>query len=142
MNCMDNEASESTKQNRFNLKLLLIIAAVVVVIAIVGFILLRKDRTAHNPDLPTEVTVELTDEGFNPNEVTIQTGAAVRWVNKSTDEEVSVNSDDHPDHRKHPELNLGVIPAESSVVHIFNSQGEFTYHDHFHPERTGKVIVK
>lgn len=139
---MDNDTSVSARQSRFSRKTLLIIAAVVIVAAIVGFILFRRDRTAHNPELPTEVTVELTNEGFNPEEVTIEEGSAVRWVNKSTDDEVSVNSDDHPDHKKHPELNLGVIPTDSSVVHIFNTKGEFTYHDHFHPERKGKVVVR
>ncbi len=138
---MDND--ENTRTNRrFNKKLLLLIAAIAIVIAIVVFVLVRREKTAHNPNLPKEVTVELTDNGFNPSEVTIEAGSAVRWVNKSTDEEVSVNSADHPEHRKYPELNLGVIPKDSSVVHIFTTNGEYSYHDHFHPERTGTVVVK
>ena len=115
----------------------------IILLAIGAFAFFGSQKTQQpNPNLPTEVAIELTNDGFKPDTVTIKEGGAVRWTNNTSDEQVSVNSDDHPDHKKNPELNLGVIPKESTVVHIFSTPGEYTYHDHFHPERTGKVIVQ
>lgn len=91
--------------------------------------------------LPAEVAVEVKENGFVPKEVTIDVGSAVRWVNK-TNGKVTVNSDDHPTHRKYKELNLGEFAKDSTVVLIFTKAGTYTYHDHLHPNRKGSVTVK
>lgn len=92
--------------------------------------------------LPKEVSVELTDDGFTPEEVTIEAGSAVRWTNTSSANRATVNSDDHPTHKKFPELNLGEFQKGSTLVHIFTNAGTYTYHNHFNPKQTGTVIVQ
>lgn len=91
--------------------------------------------------LPKEAEVQVTTSGFVPSEVKIAAGSAVRWVNKAN-QTVTVNSDDHPTHRKFKELNLGEFAKDSTVVHIFTNPGTYTYHDHLHPTRKGTVIVQ
>lgn len=142
-----NEGTYSTPTStKSNSKNRLMIAGVVVVLLILGvlaFVLFKKGKqSSPNPNLPKEVSVGLTEKGFQPNSVTIETGSAVRWTNKTNDEHVSVSSDDHPTNKKYPEMNLGEIPKDSTVVHIFNKPGTYTYHDYFHPERKGTVVVK
>lgn len=133
----------STKSNSKNRVLILGVVVVLLVLGILAFVLFNKGKqSSQNPNLPKEVSVELTESGFKPDTVTIETGSAVRWTNKTNDEHVSVNSDDHPTNKKYPEMNLGEIPKDSTVAHIFNKPGTYTYHDYFHPERKGTVVVK
>lgn len=98
-------------------------------------------QTPTAPVLPKEANVDLASTGFTPKTVTIAVGSAVRWANK-TNEKTTVNSDDHPTHQKFKELNLGEFGQNSTLVHIFTKPGTYTYHDHFHPTRTGTVIVQ
>ncbi len=125
------------------LRILILVGVIALVILVIGVVFIIRGKNESQPAaLPTEISVELTNDGFNPSEITIQKGAAVRWTNKTNDEHASVNSDDHPTNKKYPELNLGEIPQGSTVVHIFENSGTYTYHDYFHPERKGTIIVK
>lgn len=99
-------------------------------------------QTPTTMPLPKEVAVELTNDGFTPEEVTIEAGSAVRWTNTSSAARATVNSDDHPTHKRFPELNLGEFQKGSTLVHIFTTPGTYTYHNHFSPKQTGTVIVK
>ena len=101
------------------------------------------NQVAQTPkSLPKEVTVLLTDNGFEPEVVEIEKGGAVRFTNNSSAEKASVNSDDYPDNKKFPELNLGVFGKGSTLVHIFMAPGTFTYHNQFNPENTGTIVVR
>ena len=88
-----------------------------------------------------EAVVNVTKTGFTPETVTIKSGMRVTWLNK-TEEEVTVNSDDHPTHLLYRELNLGAFPNESSVQVVLTKPGKYTYHDHYHPNRKGTIIVE
>lgn len=146
---MDPNQSNSQSAQK-NKRLYLVVAIVAVVfLLIVGFILYNRvfkadnaaPQNTSNVPLPTEVTVELTENGFEPSEVTVKKGSAVRWVN-TTGEDGTVNSADHPNHQKYRPLNLGVFAPDQTLVLIFNDVGEYEYHNHFSPENTGKVIVE
>jgi plastocyanin len=91
--------------------------------------------------LPKEVTVTLDKKGFSPAVVTIQVGSAVRWKNMSGDKQ-TVNSDDYPTNQLHRELNFGVFNNDSTVVYTFTKPGTYGYHNQFHHEQEGKVIVE
>jgi plastocyanin len=99
----------------------------------------KSSATARAP-LPKEVTVTLTKKGFTPSQVTIQTGSAVRWVNKSGSNQ-TVNSDNYPTNQLHKALNFGVFANGSSVVYTFAKPGTYGYHNQFHHKQEGKVIV-
>lgn len=92
--------------------------------------------------LPTEITVQLTNNGFSPASVTIKSQTAVRWLNSSTDNKASVNSDNYPTNKLYPEINLGQFYKGSSLVHIFMKEGTYTYHNQFNPKDTGTIIVE
>lgn len=95
--------------------------------------------TKHTP-LPKEITVTLDKNGFSPKEVTIAVGSAVRWKNVSGKQQ-TVNSDNYPTNQLHKELNFGIFNSGSSVVYTFTTPGTYGYHNQFHHEQQGKIIV-
>ena len=120
----------------------------VLLVLLAGFFLLQNNKTAkqttqttkHAP-LPKEVTITLDKNGFSPKEVTINVGSAVRWKNVSGDKQ-TVNSDDYPTNQLHKELNFGIFNNGSTVVYIFTKPGIYGFHNQYHYEQQGKVIVK
>ena len=92
--------------------------------------------------LPLEATVHITDTGFSPETVAIKKGNAVRWINETKTDNVSVNSDNYPTNRLYPELNLGKVSKGSTIVHISQSPGTYNYHNQFNPKQTGKINVE
>lgn len=123
---------------------------VLIVIILVGIIVWKAPKHANTPPiktklnqrapLPKEVTVTLTTNGFTPSQVTISVGSAIRWKNESGSQQ-TVNSDNYPINQLHRELNFGVFNNGSSVTHTFTTPGTFRYHNQFHHEQTGKIIV-
>lgn len=137
-----------------------IIIVLVVVIAIIGgvlIILLSKGKnnkasissitpTLSQPvdikqELPYILTTKLTKTGFVPPSIKIKIGEGVTFTNESG-EPGSVNSDDHPTHKKYKFLNVGQVENGSSIQVFFNEKGTFTYHNHLKPSQTGTVIVE
>ena len=121
---------------------------IVLVILIVGFFLFNTSKKTqqtqaptHNMPLPKEVTISLNKDGFSPQVVTIKPGVAIRWKNVSGDKQ-TVNSDDYPTNQLHRELNFGIFNNGSSVVYTFTKVGTYGFHNQFHHEQEGKVIVK
>jgi plastocyanin len=100
-----------------------------------------KSSTAKRAPLPKEATVTLGKNGFSPAQVTIRVGSAVRWKNESGAQQ-TVNSDNYPTNQLHKELNFGVFANGSSVVYTFTKPGIYGYHNQFHHEQEGKVIVQ
>ncbi|SRR6266403_2341457 len=119
----------------------------VLLVLLAGFFLLRGSKTPkqttqtpkHTP-LPKEMTITLDKDGFSPKEVTINVGSAVRWKNVSGDKQ-TVNSDEYPTNQLHKELNFGIFNNGSTVVYIFTKPGTYGFHNQFHHEQQGKIIV-
>lgn len=88
-----------------------------------------------------EVTVTLTKDGFSPKKITINKGEGVRWINKSG-EKASLNSADHPTHKKFPEINLGEFADKTMLNHVFTKVGTYEYHNHYLPSQTATIIVE
>lgn len=97
-------------------------------------------------------TIIYTDAGYEPKSVTIKTGQIVRWINKSTSQETWPASAVHPTHGVYPEKTdtdcLGSafdsckgLKSGESWDFKFSSVGEWRFHDHLHPSKTGIVIV-
>jgi plastocyanin len=119
-----------------------------IIFLVFGFFLLKgsnttqtKTITKQSAPLPKEVTVTLDKNGFNPKEVKIKVGTAVRWINQSGDKQ-TVNSDDYPTNQLHKELNFGIFNNGSSVVYIFKISGTYGYHNQLRHEQSGKIIVE
>ncbi|MBI4009056.1 cupredoxin domain-containing protein [Candidatus Roizmanbacteria bacterium] len=97
--------------------------------------------TTENAMMEKEVKVNLTDSGFDPQEITVKVGTKVVWVNK-TDQTGNVSSAKHPTHLVYPPLNLGDFEPGESVSLVFNEAGSYGYHDHLNPSQFGKVVVE
>lgn len=128
-----------------------IILALIILVLVGCFVAWKMIKTSHQSTppkspaakrapLPKEVTVTLGKNGFTPTQVTIKVGSAIRWVNKSGKPE-TVNSDNYPTNQLHKELNFGEFANGSSVVYTFTKPGTYGYHNQFHHEQEGKVIV-
>lgn len=101
----------------------------------------QLSQTSRRAALPKEVTVTLNSSGFSPKQITITVGSAVRWKNASGGQQ-TVNSDTYPTNQLHKELNFGVFANNSSVVYTFTKPGTYGYHNQFHHEQEGTIVVK
>lgn len=86
-------------------------------------------------------TVTLTGSGFTPNNLKVEVGTRVVFLNTSGTN-ATVNSDPYPYNTKWLFLNLGSFANNSSVSTIFNKAGIYIYHNDLKPEQKGIVTVK
>ncbi len=126
-----------------------IVTCIVILILLIGIFIWKSIKHSNQNNkasvnqlkpLPKEVTINLDKNGFSPKEVTIKVGSAVRWKNESGKQQ-TVNSDNYPTNQLHKELNFGIFNNGSSVTHTFTTPGTYGYHNQFHHEQTGKIIV-
>lgn len=116
--------------------LLLVVAAIAIIVA---FSFFKKDKTG-TPTQATSQEIILSDQGFQPETVSVKKGTRLIWVNKSK-ESATVHSDDHPSHTKFPFLNLGEFEPGANLQIILDKPGTYSYHNHLIPEMTGTVII-
>ncbi len=96
--------------------------------------------------------VTYTDAGFSPKTITIAEGDTVTFVNNSS-RNMWVASNIHPTHNEYPEESDGDclgssfdacagVSSGESWSFTFDRVGEWGYHNHLNPSRTGTVIVE
>jgi len=121
-----------------NKKYLIFIGILIVVIVIFYFVKIRNSFPGAK--LPN-VVVELNEEGFVPNEITILKGQSVTW--KTTrGKQFWPASNLHPSHGIYPEFDpLEPVPANESWTFRFDKVGNWKYHDHLSPFYRGVVNV-
>ncbi len=88
-----------------------------------------------------ETTVTLTEEGFEPANLTVKAGTKIVWLNESGDV-ATVNSDDHPTHLDNDLLNLGRFGDGEELSVVIDQPGTYGYHDHLNPQRLGTIVVE
>jgi plastocyanin len=124
------------------------IGSVVLVAAVIGAVLWygasarQKKLGTIDRTMPKETVIELRDTGFDPPTATITKGMAVKWINNASGAYASVNSDTYPTNKLFPELNLGKFMKGQTLIHTFKTPGTYTYHDQFHPEHKGTIVVR
>ena len=89
--------------------------------------------------------VNVTDKGFEPENLTVKTGQVITWTNK-TSKKVQIASDPHPTHTANSELTNGefvteLAPGASANVTL-TKVGAWGFHDHLNPSMKGKVTVQ
>ena len=87
------------------------------------------------------VTIEYTDDGFTPSNITVRTGDTVKVVNKSS-QSLEFASDPHPVHTKDADLNQQVLAAGQSQTFVVTKKGTYGYHDHLNASRTGTITIE
>jgi len=86
--------------------------------------------------------VEYTDDGFSPNQITINKGETVRFVNKSS-RSMWVASNVHPAHTILSTFDqFGTSEFGESYQYTFDQIGEWEYHDHVNASETGVIVVE
>ena len=69
---------------------------------------------------------------FQPSEITISKGESVTWINQ-----------DNTNHRINgADFMSPIIYPGGSYTHKFTDEGTYVYSCEFHPEMSGKIIVK
>jgi len=102
-----------------------------------------------------EFTIERTDGGFVPQEMTVKVGSTVIFLNSSS-VQTRPASAIHPTHTAYPGSSIQKcnteeeqnnfdacrpLAPEESYSFTFNEIGEWGFHDHLHVGNFGKVIV-
>lgn len=86
--------------------------------------------------------VAMTEDGFVPQEVTVDKNTFVKFVNKDSVGHWPA-SNIHPTHEIYPEFDprAEVAPGRSWIFKA-GKRGVFRYHDHLNPHKTGILIIK
>src|SRR6266702_4140875 len=105
------------------------------------FILLGRVERNKQTQKRVPVVIQLDRGGFSPKALTVTRGTIVRWKNISGAPQ-TVNSNIYPTNQLHKELNFGIFNTGSTFVYFFSTPGTYTYHNQFHPEQQGTIIVR
>ncbi|MCL4406202.1 MAG: plastocyanin/azurin family copper-binding protein [Patescibacteria group bacterium] len=86
---------------------------------------------------PSPITVTKVVIGgfsFQPRELSIVRGSAVRWINNDATAHVIVDDAGA--------FKSDSLPQGGTFEVVFDSSGEFSYHCAIHPSMTGKIVVE
>lgn len=101
-----------------------------------------KDPASEAAPTPSErVSITFTDNGFEPEDITVKKGTIVTVTNQSS-KSVQFSSDDHPSHRENTEMNLKTLNPGESESYTATTTGNWGYHDHIDDSQTGTVTVE
>ena len=139
---------------------------IVVLLILVGAVYMVWPKDASSPvvELPEAIpqvpwnpeadpVISYTENGYEPREVTVRVGQTVRFMNDHESRETWPASAVHPTHSLYPEKTSvdclgsafdacrGLKPGEHWDF-TFNSAGEWRFHDHVRPSKTGVVLVQ
>ena|SRR3989338_1270662 len=88
-----------------------------------------------------KITIEMTADGFSPNPVNINAGDTVVFLNKDTVDHWPASAV-HPSHQELPGFDaLGPVKPGESYEFTFSDKGNWRFHDHLNPARTGVVVA-
>lgn len=88
-----------------------------------------------------EVTINMEQIAFNPQNVIISKGTRVTWINKD-DTEHFINTDAHPSHTYYPAQNSRGLNMSDSFSLTFDKAGIYPYHCSAHAATmTGTILV-
>lgn len=93
-------------------------------------------------DEPAYVTVKMSQDGFNPAQITIKQGTIVRFTNTG-DGDMWPASNPHPSHTAYQDFDARrhVKPGETYEFK-FKNVGTWGCHDHLSPGLTCRIVVK
>ncbi|MDG1950579.1 MAG: hypothetical protein P8J32_07240 [bacterium] len=103
-----------------------------------SFSVSAETADAHSIDadkgLMSYTTVTVSESGFDPSEVTIDAGRAIRFVNEGDDKHTA--SDDDGD------WGTGTMVSGENFSRYFDEEGTYTYHDAYEGAHTGTITVE
>lgn len=108
------------------------LAGIVGVGALAGCAATKPDVVPSDDEVKAAVTVRAFDNAYEPKQVTIAPGQAVRWVFEGPAEHDVVAGDGSF---------VSELMREGSYTHLFEEEGDFLYDCSIHPEMTGVIRV-
>lgn len=99
------------------------------------------DEVETGGGLVDTLVVRMTQNGFEPQTLTIQKGETVLFSNEGT-RDIRPASNPHPVHSDYPEFDAreNIIPGQF-WNYTFEKVGTWNYHDHNNETLTGTIIV-
>ncbi|MFC2144850.1 plastocyanin/azurin family copper-binding protein, partial [Actinomycetota bacterium] len=89
-----------------------------------------------------EVTINMENISFDMPNITVDSGTTVTWINHDNVGH-TINSDPHPGHSNHPDLNSSLLSNGDTFSYTFDEPGLYTYHCSPHySTMKGSVIVE
>jgi len=126
----------------------LLLIPILIVLGVVVFYMIssspepKKELPICTGDKDVDVTVKITDSGFEPKDLNIKQCDTVEWVNE-TEEEKWPASDLHPTHEIYPQFDpREPIEHGKSWSFTFDQVGEWRYHDHLFSINRAKIVVE
>lgn len=107
----------------------------------------EEEPTIAEEEQQTTQIIDITSQGFSPSSLTINVGDTVMWNNEDNQDHWPASAV-HPTHTVYPGSSLCEgfdscsISSGGSWSFTFNEVGEWGYHDHLSPGKTGKIIVE
>lgn len=92
----------------------------------------KPELVPSDDNVKAAITVRAVDNKFEPAEVEIAKGQAVRWVFEGTNQHDVVSDDGSF---------VSDLVYDGSYTHVFNDVGDFRYICSIHPEMIGNVKV-
>lgn len=110
-------------------------------LVVVGLVVLLIGVWFSSQKCPSS-TIAITDQGFQPDTVTITPCTTVTFVNQTSDARWPA-SDIHPTHGIYPEFDPleGIAPGQNWSF-TFDKEGNWKFHDHLFPQFTGVIRVQ
>jgi plastocyanin len=93
------------------------------------------NSAAENVDTGVQVTVEIKDFAFVPQDVTINKGDTIIWKNMDSAPHTVVSTSGS-------DINSGSLSMGEMYLRNFKTTGTYEYHCSIHPSMKGTVIVK
>src|SRR3989344_4595282 len=117
------------------MKRIILFISILLIVAAGGFILYQQRQ------IPA-VTVLMTDQGFEPAEITVPRGTKVIFKNTGQDAHWPA-SDLHQTHGIYPEFDPGqAIEPGGEWSFVFKKKGTWKSHDHVVPQFRGVIRVE
>lgn len=128
-----------------------LVILIIVLLTAFGALAWYRESHPHAPLTPPGVAsaapsgatvVTLTDDGFQPSEITIHAGQTVTFRTTSG-KPFWPASDPHPSHTNYPEFDpKDPIAPDAVWSFAFTKIGTWGYHDHLAPYFTGTIHVE
>ncbi len=131
---------DTTSNNKKKIGLVLAFLFVFVVF-VAGIIALVQNSHKQPESTTSDIRIAITEDGFSPATVTVNSGMTVVWVN-NTAAPRKIGANPYPDAGSLPDLLSGDIAPGSTYSYTFRSSGNFEYADYTRPTVTGTVQVK
>jgi plastocyanin len=98
--------------------------------------------TPHKHGDKEVIEIFYTDEGFIPQDIKIEQGVTVDFINQSS-KAMWVASDDHPGHSILSTFDqFGTAGAGGTYEYTFDKVGVWGYHDHVEADKIGTITVR